>query len=204
MPAPSATDKARICAARIALAAVAAACLATSRPTMRRNYPSWQLKHLGERKLACTRFDAYVKKSGKTGVGIVLAFRPERTSCAIAVLAAGLDIGGERVPASALPMVSGSSGPQFVYLAFPFDNETAWNEERTRGSFHLKLSVGGRIERLAFPMKHRWGATHVSERDLGQPAPSRSHTPGQPTSTPLVPAAPEPTSPEFAEPPPGP
>ncbi len=171
---------------------------------MRRNYPSWQLQHLGERKLACTRFDAYVKKSGKTGVGIVLAFRPERTPCAIAVLAAGLDIGGERVPASALPIVSESDGPQFVYLAFPFDNEAAWNEERRQGSFYLKLNVGGRLEELAFSMKHRWDATHVSERDMGRPAPSASRHPAPPTSTPLAPAAPESSGPSFAEPPPGP
>ncbi|MEZ4220424.1 MAG: hypothetical protein R3B13_05790 [Polyangiaceae bacterium] len=171
---------------------------------MRRNYPSWELVHLGERDLGCARFDAYVKKSGKSGVGVVVALKPRRPGCEATVTAAQLELPEEKVPASAASELGTSPKDGCLYLAFPFDNESAWNDRQNQAQLRLTLRIEGREESLILPMRQRWNATHVSDRE-GLHEESRepaARAPDDATPLPSSPLAPRPDGDEdFAEPP---
>ncbi len=179
---------------------------------MRRNFPMWSMHTLGSRTLSCVELDAYVKKSGKTGVGIVLALRPVAPKCSVELEAASLDIGGEPVAVSTLPAAQEVRAATYLYLAFPFDNEAAWNAGRNDGALRLRLRAGARSEQLVLSMRQHRDGSHVSDREetaptLGSPA-AEPGKPPPPTSNhevpsaPLQPLPPNGSSEDFAEPPP--
>lgn len=179
---------------------------------MRRNFPMWSLHTLGSRRLLCVELDAYVKKSGKTGVGLVLALRPVAASCNVELESASLDIGGEHVAASALPSPQRLHAATYLYLAFPFDNEAAWNAGRNDGALRLRLRAGARSEQLVLSMRQHRDGSHVSDREETAPTlESPTAAPGKPPppasinevpSAPLQSLPPNGSSEDFAEPPP--
>ncbi len=167
---------------------------------------------MGNRTLSCVELDAYVKKSGKTGVGIVLALQPVAAGCDVELESASLNIGGEHVSAGALPAPQQVRAATYLYLAFPFDNEAAWNAGRNEGTLRLRLRVGARSEQIALSMRQHRDGSHVSDREDTEPTlESPAAVPGnppQPASNHEVPSAPlQPlpangASDDFAEPPP--
>jgi hypothetical protein len=108
-----------------------------------RDYPRWTLADATPRRVDCVEAQAFVRVSGKTGVGVTLALR-SRGDCVVRIARAELVVGDTRFPAE-LPAAQTLPGRSLVYLwlPFPFDNEALWNDGRRRGQFELALDVNG-------------------------------------------------------------
>jgi hypothetical protein len=115
---------------------------------------------------------AYVRKSGKAGVGMTVELR-SRTDCAVAIARAELVLAnGTRVAAGIrdiAPLVGRSLA--YTWLAFPFDNNRAWNDGDVDGTFELDLVLNGEPAPT-----WRMPAHHDFDAD-GRCAPSRRSAP---------------------------
>ena len=107
-----------------------------------RAYPRWMLDRDTTLDHACLAAEAFVRVSGKTGVGMTVALKSHGT-CAVRVVRAELVLDGQRVPAEVppVPPLPGRS-LAYLWLPFPFDNNAAWNDGRRRGQFELELAIG--------------------------------------------------------------
>lgn len=149
------------------------ACIATSQP-LTRGYPEWKLEDKKTR-IGCARFDAWVSKSGKEGVGVnVLVESTSIDRCQVEIVSATLDVGGEKIALATRPRAETlGEVPVTWYLPFAFDNEKAWNEERRTGTISVDVMTSGGAGRLETAMKHEWGPPHVLRRrfqpDAGSP-----------------------------------
>lgn len=124
----------------------------------RRNYPRWTLAAgATPHRADCVDARAFVRVSGKTGIGVTLALRSHGT-CAVRVARAELVVGTRRFPA-ALPPAQTLPGRSLVYLwlPFPFDNNALWNDGLRRGQLELVLETGG-VARAPWilPAEHAW------------------------------------------------
>ncbi len=154
---------------RAAVVAVGAfASLATPAPRYPRNYPTWELTS-GQAKVAgCADAMAWVSKSGKSGVGLTVEIRTRgpcrvRISRAAMILADGSEVEGRvQEPSAKTP----SPADRFVYVAFLFDNNRAWNQGIRSGRFDLDLVAEEQTERWSMDAEHRLDGFH---RDLSQP-----------------------------------
>lgn len=142
---------------RAALALVAlAACLP---PRYVRAYPRWQL--VGNQHLAhgCLQADAFVRKSGKTGVGVALALRSLH-DCDVRLVRAELVFpGGRRAAASAdaralAPLVGRSL--RYQWLPVPFDNDASWDRGERAATLELELAIAGEVIVWRMPAEHRF------------------------------------------------
>jgi hypothetical protein len=147
-------------AAAVLLAAVAS--VATSPPRNARNYPAWQVVGPTAVEADCVLVTPFVVKSGKEGIGVVVALRglgPCATHLAGARVVVGDlsfagTLGESRLDPNS-PMVR-------TYVAFPFDNNTLWNEGRHEGTLELVLETASGPARLAFNLREIWESTHKS------------------------------------------
>ncbi|MBK9036650.1 MAG: hypothetical protein IPL61_36275 [Myxococcales bacterium] len=107
-----------------------------------RAYPRWSLDSGTHLDHGCLDADAFVRTSGKTGVGVTVALRSHAT-CAVTIARAELVVDDLRVAAE-LPPVQTLPGRSLIYawLPFPFDNNGAWNDGKRRGQFELEVIVG--------------------------------------------------------------
>lgn len=93
----------------------------------------------------CVLARGFVRKTGKTGFGMTLELR-SRGDCAVAIARAEVVLAdGHRAPAGirALAPLRGRS-LIYTWLAFPFDNNAAWNRGVVDGQVELDLVVNGR------------------------------------------------------------
>lgn len=109
----------------------------------RRAYPRWVLADGAPHRAGCLESQAFVRVSGKTGVGMTVLVR-SRGDCAVRLARAELVVGQSRFPAE-LPAAQQLPGRSLVYwwLPFSFDNETLWNDGWRRGQFELAFEVNG-------------------------------------------------------------
>lgn len=106
--------------------------------------PRWRLTAPTAYDHGCALGRAFVRKSGKAGVGMTVELR-SRGDCAVVIARAELVLAnGERVPAG-LRQVPPMKGRSLLYtwLAFPFDNNRAWNRGVVDGAFELDLVLDG-------------------------------------------------------------
>ena len=114
------------------------------RPPTPAERPRWRLTQPVVFGHGCALGRAFVRKSGKAGVGMTLELR-SRADCAIAIRRAQLVLAdGKRVDAGVreVPALRGRS-LVYTWLAFPFDNTAAWNAGVVDGAFELDLVVAG-------------------------------------------------------------
>jgi hypothetical protein len=156
----------------LAVLAAAAVSIATPAPRHARNYPSWRVESLGARQVGCARFDAWIAKSGKRGVGITVEL-VARETCPVRVSAAQLMVGGERVTTLRLPEARTLEAGEttHAYLPFEFDNEAAWNRGVRNGQLELEIVAAGTSRRVALALVHvRDGDHRVVDRHGGSDA----------------------------------
>jgi len=126
------------------VAALALAGCVLMRPPRPAERPRWRLAASPNFDHGCAWGKAFVRKSGKAGVGMTVELR-SRGDCAIAIARAELVLAsGRRVPAGILdvPPMQGRS-LAYTWLAFPFDNNAAWNRGDVDGTFELDLVTNG-------------------------------------------------------------
>lgn len=120
-----------------------------------RDYPRWTIASDGGNRTDCVEAHAFVRVSGKTGVGMTVQLRTYG-DCAVRVARAELVIGTQRHAADrpALQTLPGRS-LVYVWLPFPFDNNQAWNDGARTGQFELQLEANGHTgETWIIPATH--------------------------------------------------
>ena len=110
-----------------------------------RAYPRWTLAGARELRAGCAIADAFVRKSGKEGIGVTLELRSThdcdvRISDVALVFPDGARARGD-APAAATKMI----GRSLAYLWIPirFDGDRAWNDQRLRAELELAIDAGG-------------------------------------------------------------
>lgn len=108
-----------------------------------RNYPRWTIDEGTTTRTDCVEAQAFVRVSGKTGVGVAVQLK-SHGDCAVRVTRAELVIGAQR-HAAEVPQVTTLAGRSLVYvwLPFAFDNNRAWNDGLRSGQFELQLEANG-------------------------------------------------------------
>lgn len=114
------------------------------RPPKPDERPRWRLDRMAPFDHGCVIGRAFVRKSGKAGIGVTVELK-SRGDCAVEIARAELVLGsGQRVPAGirVVPPMQGRS-VLYTWLAFPFDNNAAWNRGDDRGKLEFDLVVNG-------------------------------------------------------------
>jgi hypothetical protein len=139
----------RVIAAIVASVTLLAGCVVLRAPRVDER-PRWRLAAPAPAfDHGCVLGRAWIRKSGKDGVGMTveLRSRPEvgTGDCAVAIARAALVFpDGKRVDAGIrdVPLLRGRS-LVYTWIAFPFDNNRAWNDGRDEAAFELDLVVAG-------------------------------------------------------------
>lgn len=107
-----------------------------------RDYPRWTFDAPPRLSADCLEAEAFVRTSGKTGVGLTVALRSHRT-CPVRITRAELVLARERVAAE-LPEAQTLPGRSLTYawLPFAFDNNAAWNRDDRTGRFEVDVAIG--------------------------------------------------------------
>jgi len=99
--------------------------------------PYWRVAQPASRAVGCASLDAWVSKSGKSGLGLTVQLRPREQGCAAELSAATLIVAGQRISATAI-----GTG-EYRYLPFLFDNDVAWRAGVRDATVELVLHTGG-------------------------------------------------------------
>ena len=129
-------------------------------PAHPRHYPRWIVDGADPQIQwrECAGLRAFVRKSGKQGIGVTVEVR-SRTDCALAITRAELVLDdGMRAP-GVLPALGALRGRSLMYLWMPvrFDADGAWNRGVRRGRIEVALSIAG-VEQppIAWPVVELW------------------------------------------------
>lgn len=118
---------------------------AATSPTPRivRPPPIWELTSQTRWENGCARLEAWIAKSGKTGVGVALQPDLRGLACSLELRAASVRIGHQQHAAAvAMPLALGVTRPT-EYLPFVFDNDRAWRRGEHRAFLVLDLEASG-------------------------------------------------------------
>ena len=109
-----------------------------------RTYAVWTPAHpLHATLTACADIDAWVSKSGKEGLMVTMFLRGlGEQACTVEVKGARFQTLGVMHEAARLPpSVELREGADvYLFVAFPFDDNTAWNEGAREGAVELDLA----------------------------------------------------------------
>lgn len=138
------------------LVAGATGCKDTRYP---RAYPRWKIEPAMEVAWrGCAGVRAFVRKSGKQGIGVALELR-SRHDCAVTIPRAELVLDdGTRARGEVLP-IEPLRGRSLVYLWMPvrFDGDLAWNRGAARGRLELELAIDGAAQPpIVVPVTQEW------------------------------------------------
>ena len=144
----------------VALLLVIVATACGGDPSKRRQYPRWTVDAppdaIAWRDCAGAR--AFVRKSGKAGVGIALELRSNR-DCTVEIARAELVLAdGTRARGEVLP-IAPLRGRSLVHLwlPVPFDGDRAWNRGVRAATLELDLAIAGAAQpTIALPLVVRW------------------------------------------------
>jgi hypothetical protein len=154
----------------------AAASIATPAPRWTRNFPAWEIHEGAQQTVGCADLAVWVSKSGKEGVGLTVR-ATSMESCPVVIQGARFvleaDPAVEIATTDPLPvaMTAAARHPAHAYLAFPFDNEDAWNDGRRRGRFELTLRVEERPVVMSLPALHVLRGFHTAAERFTLPPP---------------------------------
>jgi hypothetical protein len=139
--------------------------LATSPIREVRAFPEWRITGEQEHRVGCATVRAWVSKTGKEGMGVTLRLSGS-LGCAVVVRDARLVLGSQEIVAVKQPPGHSLTGarPVHVYLAFPFDGESAWNQGLRVASLRLDLGSDQATRTPSsvweLPLEYRWDAPH--------------------------------------------
>ncbi len=114
-------------------------------PMHPRTYPRWVVD--GAADVAwrdCAGLRAFVRKSGKEGIGVSLEVR-SRKDCAAAIVRAQLVFDDGARAAATIPALPALGGRSLRYLWMPihFDGDDAWNRGVRRARLDVEVAIDG-------------------------------------------------------------
>ena len=121
-----------------------------------RAYPRWTLQGARDLRAGCAIADAFVRKSGKEGIGVTLELRSTH-DCDVRVSDVALVFpDGARARGDA-PAAQKMIGRSLAYLWIPirFDGDRAWNEQRLRAELDLAIEAGDAHGAWRIPAEER-------------------------------------------------
>jgi hypothetical protein len=128
-------------------------------PRHPRHYPRWVIEPAAEVAWReCVGARAFVRRSGKQGLGVTLELR-SRTDCAVTIARAEVTLEDGTRAAGEPPPLDGLHGRSLVYLWMPvrFDGDRAWNRGVRHGQLELTLALGGVAQPpITFPLVETW------------------------------------------------
>jgi hypothetical protein len=126
----------------ISLLLVSTGCLVTRAPKLEER-PRWRAVGTQTIDTPCASGRAFVRKSGKQGVGLTLMWK-SRTSCTIAVesVHVALDSGGRiAAPLAMQPIELPGRSLRYTWLPVAFDNNRVWNDGSNTGVIEVALAA---------------------------------------------------------------
>ncbi|MCW5804625.1 MAG: hypothetical protein KIT31_19800 [Deltaproteobacteria bacterium] len=122
---------------------LATGCLVTQAPQLGQR-PRWRAVGTQAIETSCALGRAFVRKSGKQGVGITLVWKSRR-DCRISVdtVHVAFDGGGGRIAvpvAPATPLELPGRSLRYAWLPVAFDNNRAWNDEHNTAAVELAVT----------------------------------------------------------------
>jgi hypothetical protein len=116
------------------------ACVVTRPPELAER-PRWRLTAPATYAASCAQADAFIRKSGKTGVGVSLRVRSTET-CTFTIAASRIVFGKRVVPAGAVgPLALPGRSQLYAWLPVKFDNDAVWNDDRNDATIELDVVV---------------------------------------------------------------
>lgn len=111
------------------------------RPPRFEERPRWSLAAPAHYAAACAEADAFIRKSGKTGLGLSVRVRSS-SDCTFTVTASRI-VFGRRVFASgaAGPVALPGRSQLYVWLPIRFDNDAMWNAGHDDATIELDVAV---------------------------------------------------------------
>jgi hypothetical protein len=130
-----------------------------------RELPRWRFTQATDVDAGCVLGRAFVRMSGKTGVGVTVELR-SRGDCTVRFARAELVLDGRRAPAT-LPAPIELRGRSLIYvwLPFEFDNNRAWNDQLRDGTFEIDLDAAGTTTTWRIAAAHRREHRYVPGSD---------------------------------------
>lgn len=127
----------------LVIALLLAGCGDSTRP---RRFPRWVVAPTMTQEITwrdCAGVRAFVRKSGKQGIGVAVELR-SRTDCAVTVPRAELVL-DDGTRAAATLVVPPMRGRSLLYLWLPvhFDGDAAFNNGAKAGTLQLDLAIAG-------------------------------------------------------------
>jgi len=122
-----------------------------------RAYPRWVLVGGRDLRHGCAIADAFVRKSGKEGVGVTVELRSTR-DCDVRITRAALIFPDDGAAAGTLPPATPMVGRSVAYAWIPirFDGDRAWNQHRDAAALELELTVAGVARAWKIPAAQRF------------------------------------------------
>ena len=103
-----------------------AGCIVTQPPKLAKR-PRWYIQPSASLDADCLLGNAFVRKSGKQGIGLALQLR-SRTDCSVSIDSVRVVFARSAVSAPAIaPMQLRGRSLVYAWLPVPFDNNAAWN-----------------------------------------------------------------------------
>jgi hypothetical protein len=134
--------------------ALASGCIVTQPPKLDQR-PRWYLQQGAALDADCLLGNAFVRKSGKQGIGLALQLR-SRHDCTVSIDTVRVAFAKTTVEVPAIaPMQLRGRSQIYAWLPVPFDNNTAWNRERNHATLELALRINGKPVTWALPMEQR-------------------------------------------------
>lgn len=125
---------------RALLLLVFGACVVTRPPEMGER-PRWRLTAPASYGADCAQVDAFIRKSGKTGIGLALRVR-SIADCSFTITAARIVFGRRVVTAGAVgPLALPGRSQLYAWLPIKFDNDAVWNDDRNDATIELDVAV---------------------------------------------------------------
>jgi hypothetical protein len=143
------------------LALVLCACTDPMHP---RTYPRWVVADSAEITWRdCAGLRAFVRKSGKEGMGVAVEIR-SRKDCPATIVRAELVLDDGARAAATIPAVPELHGRSLRYLWMPihFDGDDAWNRGVRSARLDLELAIDGVIQPvIGWPITELWTGPYL-------------------------------------------
>jgi hypothetical protein len=129
-------------------------CIVT-KPLAHEKRPRWYTLGPAALDADCLIARAFVRKSGKQGVGLALQLRSRR-DCSVSIDTVRIAFAKrEIIVPSIAPLALRGRSQLYAWLPVPFDNNAAWNAERNQATLELALTVDGKPVGWKIPMEQR-------------------------------------------------
>lgn len=171
----------------VALGAAAVTSAATSPapgPYFYQPLPMWGAAGATRQPLACADVELWVSKSGRQGVGLMIAFEPQGAPCPLRLDGVALVIpgAGEHAATSLPERLDLAPGqPVHRYVPLAFDNAAAWNGHGRAGFVRIDVTAPDGAHALRFDVaqtqapRPRWGTYWGSRGVVTRVSPDGVH-----------------------------